>query len=101
MTTDYLATWLACEDHDEPGHCTDECLRLAQEMSGGGGDYGMIYSDYLGGVSSIDVSGCHRPEPMPEVVLALVDGTVTASYEHPEECQCDADNCPAYLSDNR
>lgn len=99
MATTYQARF-ACEYHDEPGACTDECLLTAQMMNDPGPGESMIYSDYLGGTSSVDVSGCHSPRPMPEMVIRLDAETkaVVSDYEHPEgECQCGNDDCPAWL----
>lgn len=86
----------SCETHDEPGECTIECVTLISMMSGDGGGEMMEYGDYLGGVSSVDVSGCHRSKPMPELRFDLDTERrmVVASYEHPEDCQCDSPECP-------
>lgn len=52
-----------CEEHDVAGECTQECADLIAAMSGDGGGETMVYGDYLGGTSSIDVSGCHAGPP--------------------------------------
>jgi hypothetical protein len=64
-----LAT--SCEVHEEAGLCDEACVQLVQQMSGDGYEEPMVYGDYLGGTSSIDVSGCHAPEPRVEYVAQL------------------------------
>lgn len=84
--------------HEPDQPCTDECVRRAYEMDGSGYSESMIYSDYLGGTSSVDVSGCHGGPPMPEQQYRLDGGKVVAFYAHPEDCQCGEDECPAMIA---
>jgi len=81
----------SCENHDEPGACTDECVALVQMMSSG----------YSEGVD-YDPTGCSYPPPMPELVFGLDTHRrmVVAHYEHPVGCQCGLDDCPAYLAED-
>lgn len=87
----------ACEndDHAFAGQCDDECAWLVEAMSPSAPD-DRVYSDYLGGTSSIDVSGCHGGPPMPEQFAVLDKGAraVVIVEDHPEGCMC-SEGCPA------
>lgn len=82
----------ACEDetHQFAGHCTPECARLVEMMGNDGYYEPMIYSDYLGGESSIDWSGCHAGPIMPDeaVEYDATNRAVILVMVHPEDCQC-------------
>ena len=89
MSTTYeVATW--CENHDVAGSCTEECAVLENMMSGDGYSEPMVYSDYLGGTSSIDVSGCHGGPERPEVFYRFDPQTrsVRQVTKHPVGCGC-------------
>jgi len=67
------ATSTGCEYHEMAGECTEECVTLANQMN----DYSDYsepreYGDYLGGVSSVDRSGCHYTPPS-MVQVAVLD----------------------------
>jgi hypothetical protein len=86
----------SCENHDFAGLCTEECAWLTDAMSGDSYTEPQEYGDYLGGVSSIDWSGCHRGPTMPTecVTYDEVNRAVVLVIEHSSDCQC-SDECPA------
>lgn len=81
-----------CEEHAAAGACTVECAAITNMMTEGYGGESMVYSDYLGGTSSIDVSGCHGARPGPEVtfVFDAEARAVRMRTVHPEDCGCKA-----------
>lgn len=85
-------TGTACENHDVPGSCTQECAWLTDAMGGDGYTEPQVYSDYLGGTSSYDVSGCHGGPPMPEQTIVFDPDArrVFVRVTHPDGCSCDA-----------
>lgn len=63
------ATHFACENHDEPGECTEECLELAELI---------MWSGYEG--QAFDPTGCsYYPEP-PQPEHTLRNGGVFVTY---------------------
>jgi hypothetical protein len=94
-----MTTKNECEQHlDQPGVCTDECLHLAHCMMGDDGGDQAVYGDYLGGESvGYDPSGCSRGRTMPVYGPHLEQGSIVFRYEHPEDCECWADDCPAMV----
>ncbi len=86
----------SCEEHDFAGHCTEECAWLTEAMGDDGYREPQIYSDYLGGTTSYDYSGCHRGPTMPTEVVTLdeTNRAIILVIEHEEDCMCGED-CPA------
>lgn len=90
-------TYTVCEDHDVAGECTQECADLTDAMRDPGYSEPVFYSDYLGGESTIDVSGCHGGPPKPYEVVRFdaVARRVVFEVVHPEGCYCSDPECPA------
>jgi hypothetical protein len=93
----------ACEDdaHTFAGQCTRECADLVDMMLGDGYTEPQVYGDYLGGTSSVDVSGCHGG-PQQATYVAHYDAAARAVallYLHDPGCQCGRPACPEVLAE--
>ena len=92
----------ACEDdtHLFAGQCTPDCVRLVELMSGDGYYESMVYTDYLGGESSVDWSGTFRGPLMPEEAIEYdVDNrAVIIVLVHPDGCECPAHEDECHVS---
>ena len=70
IVTKLPATACENEDHAFAGQCDAGCAQTVEWMRNPGGGDDRIYSDYLGGESFVDWSGCHRPPPR---IVEVVD----------------------------
>lgn len=95
----------SCEndDHAFAGACTRECADLVDAMSGDGYTEPQVYSDYLGGESSYDVSGCHGgPQRSYDVVhYDAANKAVVCLTLHDPGCECGSERCPERLAEAR
>ena len=92
----------ACEVHERPGSCTRECASDVNMTMGDGYEEPRVYGDYLGGTSSIDVSGCHGGPPRPSEHAVFVPETASTVLvtEHPEDCTCGKPECPGVIAED-
>lgn len=96
------ATSCENDDHAFAGQCDDECAWLVNAMMGDGYSEPMVYSDYLGGTSSTDVSGCHGG-PQQAAYVAHLDPAAKAVqtiYLHDPGCECRRPACPETIAEN-
>lgn len=95
------ATSCENDDHAFAGQCDADCEWLVNAMSDGGGGESMVYGDYLGGTSSVDVSGCHRGPQQAEYVAHLdtLSKAVQMVYLHYSGCECYRPSCPEVLAE--
>lgn len=96
------ATSCENDDHAFAGQCDRECEWLSNAMMGDDYSEPMVYGDYLGGTSSVDVSGCHRgPQGATYVPhLDTLSKSVVMVYLHDPGCECRRPACPETVAEN-